>query len=384
MARLGAISDRVGVGPRGAIVGGSEDPDTLLALWHRWVERTNGNPEAHAASGAAPIFLDAGASEAGWHEVEVFLTCPRLYELLIENRRRRAEEAERLGFPKGLVQRAMDRNEAPALVRGSLIHVYVGHYLARWAAEDGGFPYRWSTGWEVTSSGARVCRYAERVVASNKEIVEPEIAVRLLAGKMLAEGYTPQLITRELDVTLRAVAAWRTQMPGLLAGHRILGVERPVTADIKVATGTKRLSARLDFVIQERRTGTVFVEDHKSSLVPELALIKKLYSISGQLALQRAFGIREYGPKFGGIRINVIGVDDRNTMLHRVLLPQAAEAAYTVARSAAWAHEQIATCRTNNFFPPIYAPYICSKRSNGKPCDGYELCMMGPGAAEIK
>lgn len=365
----------------------SATPETLRALWTRWRSRTA--PD-HALRGLGPVFLDAGQSEAGWHRIQTYLACPRLFYWLYEFPRqvRGGIEAQAVGWSaKGVpasaanlepeVVQAFLRYESPALVRGSLVHILVAHFSARWAAERGGFRYVWMG----PKGPDGFPTYQERLVVDPLEIVEPELAAYLSAGRMLVEERRDErTVVRELKTALDAYEVWRGPQARLMVGLDVLGVETPMVQTIQTAAGPKRLSVRVDRIIGETYTRRVRFEDHKTSLTPELKATLDLYTISGQIGLLYRFGVTFYGPKFIGVYLNIIGVDQKRTMLHQIPAPPAPAVAEDVMTAIAIGEEGIAQSRERGYFPPVLSPYVCKHIAGGRKCDAWDLCTLGPGA----
>lgn len=353
-------------------------PDTLREWWSKWQTRVVSH-DAHLWSGAAPVLLDAGPSEAGWHRIETYLRCPRLYALIYERRFVRVDPNE--------AQRAMERHEIPALVLGSLIHILIAHYSARWAAADNGFLYRWQDGLTSWSDGEvthMVPSYQERLIKDVREILTPEIAAQVAAGRMIVvEGYTPGLVASMLTRALASFEAWKVDQVKVMAGLEVVGVERPTVHEVTLPSGVRRrISSRIDRIVREKRTRIVFHEDHKSSAVPTLAGTIDQYTISGQMALLRHFGVLEHGEKFGGVLLNIVGTDPASTMRHRIEPGPAPRLAEDVAQVVPYIEDSILRDRRAGFFPPRMSGAAC--RYMNRRCDAWELCTMGAGVKEFK
>lgn len=354
------------------------EPQVLRTWWERWCARVGGDVGVHFLRGAAPILLDAGPSEAGWHRIDTYLRCPRLYALIYER--------ALVQIDPGVARAAMERTEIPALITGSLTHVMVAHYSARWAAADQGFLYRWQDGWTQWDDGVEVHTvpsYQERLIRDSREILTPEVAVQVVAGRMIAEGHSGGVVASSLTRALTSFTKWQEAQTRLMAGMEIVAVERPTVHEVVLASGRKRrISSRIDRILREKHTRVTYNEDHKTSATPTLASTIDQYTISGQIALLRTFGATEFGDKFGGVKLNIIGTDAASTMLHRVDPGPAPRLAEEVLQVVPYVEDAILRDRAAGFFPPRMSNAAC--RYGGRRCDAWEICTLGAGVKEFR
>lgn len=91
------------------------------------------------------------------------------------------------------------------------------------------------------------------------------------------------------------------------AHFEVLGVEHEYGIHF-TDKGQRRLyTQRADLVVKDRRTGLIYIVDHKSAAHASPAVSQR-YSLSGQFVGYRFFGQESYKEKFGGVILNVITV----------------------------------------------------------------------------
>lgn len=200
------------------------------------------------------LIIFTGPSPRGWHRIGMFLECPSKYAWAYEAK----EEGTRA--PTGPLQ------EAVPLVRGSLIHLGLAqHYAQVREYQNDGDPDRY---------------------------YPPEDAMRIVAE---AKGGT---WASEVDECVQCVHAYFDHYAN--EDLKVLRVEEAYKGDF----GGFPLTGRLDLVVEDR-SGKVFVMDHKTTGFLS-AKQRTYYSVSGQMHTYRWLAAKEYGERFGGMRVNLI------------------------------------------------------------------------------
>jgi hypothetical protein len=199
------------------------------------------------------ILLNAGPSDRGWHRLEAALRCGQLYAW---------------GYGQGgsNPERAANFPPTMPLVRGSIGHVGLAHCYARMKAAQAG--------------------------ADPNDFYPPLDAMRLCAesfGDLGAECLPA------ISKVVRGYAQHYGTEP-----FRVLDVEVPVETDFLGC----RFTARLDLVVEDLG-GKVWIYDHKfvGRIEPR---VHQRYTLSGQFLGLAHLGHRLYGPRFGGVRLNLI------------------------------------------------------------------------------
>jgi len=202
------------------------------------------------------ILLDAGPSSRGFHRLEAYLRCPRLYAW---------------GYGQGgsNPERASAFPPAFPLVRGSIGHVGLAHVYARlkWVGE----------GNDLASSPH----------------YPPLEAMKLVADRFgdLGQEALPGIVA----VVQRYAAHYGAEP------FKIVSVEDAVETSFE----GYRYTARLDLVIEDR-AGKVWIMDHK--FVGRIdSKVHRRYVLSGQFLGFQWIGFKLYGERFGGVRLNLIG-----------------------------------------------------------------------------
>ena len=197
--------------------------------------------------------MDTGPSEAGWHPIESALRCTQLYYIT---------QVLKLG-----------RDPLPEpLIRGSICHVGLAHFYERQRRMQSGEPF--------------------------DRLYSPLDAMEVLWRLMGAND--KDLLTR----CQRAIEAY-FQAYATDRFTRIVAVEKQY--EIQLASG--RYTARVDLHVEDR-AGMQWFWDHKSSS----RLMDKTgarYTHSGQILGLQEIGSRLYGSSFGGVRLNLLSVEDR-------------------------------------------------------------------------
>ena len=196
------------------------------------------------------ILLDTGPSERGWHRLERFLTCPLKYYWATTG------ERPRPGVP---------------LVRGSIGHVGLAHMYARMRARDAG-------------DQADFDRY-----------YQPSVAMNMVAQKFDAGRMMPGLLKLLLDYSQH----YRTET------FKVLEVEKGFETSFE----GHRYTARADLVVKGA-DGRVWIYDHKITGRVETKTLRR-YALSGQFFGLHHLGQRAYGRDFGGVKLNILGMDGK-------------------------------------------------------------------------
>lgn len=217
----------------------------------------------HMAKG----LIDTGPSRRGWHRLEAHLRCPQLYAWGYGQAGAGEETAERsrTRFPPG-----------PPLVRGSIGHVGLAHLYARLrSVQEGEDPNRFYL---------------------------PTEAMGLVADSF------GELGNSMLPVATRVVRAYAEHFSH--EKWKIIGVEE----EEETYFGPHLYTARVDLEYQDR-AGKIWFLDHK--LVSKLeAKVLDRYTLSGQILGLLHLGSRKHGDRFGGVQLNLLGVNPTSFIRH--------------------------------------------------------------------
>lgn len=202
------------------------------------------------------ILINTGPSARGWHRLESHLRCPTLYSWGYGQTATNPDAAAR--FPP----------TAP-LVRGSIGHAGLAHLYAM-----------------------------QREIVAGRDpstYYSPLEAMRLVADTF------GELGAAQLPVAARVVAAYAERY----ATERltIVAIEEPIETSFL----GWRYTARAD-LIWEDHAGKVWIVDHKIVSKIESKVISR-YTMSGQVLGLIHLGARIYGTRFGGVRLNLLGVN---------------------------------------------------------------------------
>ncbi len=196
--------------------------------------------------------IDSGPSKRGFHRLESFLRCPTQYWW---------RHVKGVQLPPG-----------DPLVRGTIGHVWLAHFYTFQAA-------------------------ALRGVDASKTIYAPDVAAGIVAERYGAQG------ARLLPVVLNLMARYAAHYPRERV--EVIGVEKPLETHFEGFLYT----ARADLVVRDSK-GKVWIWDHKIVGRIEDKVFRR-YAISGQFHGLAHLGRAAFGPSFGGLVLNVIGVDGR-------------------------------------------------------------------------
>lgn len=344
-------------------------PDDLLAHYASWLDEVGalGGPDAHARSGAAPLYLDSGPSEAGAHELEVFVTCPRKYGYIYG-----------MGGPRktGGAGAPPQRYIQP-LILGTMVHILLAHWNAKRAAQqERGFRYVWTV---RDPTDTEPPEYAERVVTDPEEILDPVHAASIYTGQLIAAQITPDpwKLAHLLARAFVAYEAWVAYETPRLAGWEIVGVETPYVVQVPLKGGkTRRVSVRADRTLQQVSTRKVVFDDHKTAAAPDGPMVA-YYQISGQVSLLRALGRTLFKGQFGGVHLNIVDVSGQKKMQRIAALPAPALDQYAGMRVIEIGQE-IARLRASGVPPHLWRTAQSYTACSGRePCEFWHRCCFG-------
>jgi len=252
--------------------------------------------EAGAASGL--ILLDAGPSGQGWSTSEAQLTCPQLAAY--------NKHPELRDHPDVVYARMADRE---ALVKGSLVHVGTAHHYTA-------VMYR-QNGWGNSTPGvAPISSYYGPVeaVAAAAENREREL-VETFGDRNPYAGSWRKHVTLCQDALLAYMAFWANERMRILAvEHR---VEVPISGIAFDGTEVSTVhSARIDLIAEE--AGRAYMIDSKSFSALWADKRKRAgFALSGQFMGHNLIGRHLYGDQYGGVRINMIGLNPKSKPAER-------------------------------------------------------------------
>jgi hypothetical protein len=223
--------------------------------------------------------INPGSSRRGWHRLQNALKCPRLAAWSARDR-----EAQSEACPS-----------AP-LIKGSLLHMGLAHYYAQKRERE---------------DGKSESEYYDPVGAMTK-LVESQPAahqgqwsewVPMVTGTLLnymihwqSERWTPWEVEKELETTIRDEGRRKDFL----------------------------YTQRVDAIFLHPQNGKTWFVDHKSTFKIMDKTTKK-YSLSGQFLGYNLLGMRMYGPRFGGVLLNLIGWGSKKSgpEFQRITLPAA-------------------------------------------------------------
>ncbi len=214
------------------------------------------------------ILIDTGPSRRGWHRLEAHLRCPQLFAWgygQAGSGDPEARERSRRQFPPG-----------PPLVRGSIGHVGLAHLYARLkAVQEGDDPNRFYL---------------------------PTEAMGLVAGSFgeLGRGMLP--------VATRVVRAYAEHFSH--ERWKVVGVEK----EEETYFGRYLYTARVDLEYEDR-AGKIWFADYKIVSRLEGKVLNR-YTLSGQILGLMHLGSRKHGDQFGGVQLNLLGVNPISFIRH--------------------------------------------------------------------
>ena len=202
---------------------------------------------------ADPRLLNTGPSPFGWHRYETALRCLAAYGYGLE--------AKMTG----------QRWDAPALARGTLVHLGLAHYYKHLQAKQ---------------QGQKCDLYA------------PEEAVERLTDLEIQGGGPETLWMHARGLALPAVRAYRAHYAA--EGWRVVAVEEA----FELRIGDAVMTQRLDLVVDDR-AGVRRIVDHKTA-ARITAQHRRFYSQSGQFVGMLYLGKMLWPDTFGGPILNLV------------------------------------------------------------------------------
>ncbi len=266
------------------------------------------------------LLVFTGPSPRGWHRLQLFLECPQRYAW---------------NYVAGLKS---INEDAPPLVKGSLIHLGLAqHYSRLKEQQQGGAPERF---------------------------YPPAEAIDIMAeAKGGAWAEHAPLAKQALDAY---VWKWRNER------FRVVAVEELLEAEI----AGHRFTGRMDLVVEDS-AGKVWVIDHKTTGRLQ-AKQRKFYSVSGQILGYQWLGRIHYGERFGGMRLNMIqhGGDFKFERFDVEAAPKLLEKwPSAVADAERGIAQLLAEGRPADQWPIAPSELICFHRYG--PCNYLEQCKWG-------
>lgn len=286
------------------------------------------------------ILINSGPSRRGWHRLELFLRCPQLWIYRYIIQAPYLVNAERM-----------------PLVRGSLGHVGLAHHYARMRAAQRG---------ENPDSYYDVEEAMELVAPTFGDMGPDILPVARGAVRFYCQKYATEQV-------------------------KVLDVEREVEAQVRWnGRGPYLFTQRIDLAY-EGADGRVWIEDHK--FVAQMrAKVPKRYTLSGQFQGLQWFGRAIYGERFGGVRVNIIQVPNKDPVfgtdarVERIRLEPAPAMLERFPQLVCDAEEGIARLTEeieSGRRSPYQAPAAAQEQVCQGPyglCDAFEACRWGDAA----
>lgn len=282
------------------------------------------------------ILLDTGPSPRGWHRLEAFLRCPRLFALGYGRSGESPElaAANLARFPPTL-----------PLVRGSIAHVGLAHLYARWAAS---------------------------IEGQDPEVFyRPHEAMRIVAEKYGSLG------AELLGPVTELMKAYCARYPK--ETFKVVGVEKLLEMEFAGKFGGSPIqipyTARAD-LIYEGRDGKVWICDHKCVAKVDSGSTLR-YTLSGQFLGLQWLGFHHYGERFGGVVVNFLGM--QGPTFHRKVLDPAPYALEKFPATVRMAEEGIARISEDVErgveTPGSFSEFTCMTPYGQ--CPAFHLCRFG-------
>jgi len=285
------------------------------------------------------ILINAGPSEAGWHRLETWLRCRQLYAY-----------HHILGLRMG---------GREALNRGSLLHVGVAHHYARWAIMR--------QGW-LDHDGERI--------TDPDRFYTPGVAMQLATDQ--EDHADDRRVKEALLGTCQHVVQAYIEHYAPRDVFKVLAVEQQFRASV----GPKQhlFTARADLVVEDT-SGRVWIVDHKSSSRPKDGKTIRRYALSGQVHCLTHLGKMNWGKRFAGVQLNIIGWKNSGPPVNfGRAAPEPAPAMTgrmvqlivdAEAEMKAWRESG----RNPHEYPVAASEYVCMTPYGT--CDGWDLCAWG-------
>lgn len=285
---------------------------------------------------SSKILIDTGPSSRGWHRLEAYLRCPRLFALGYGRSGESAEmmAANQIRFPPTY-----------PLVRGTIGHVGLAHLYARLKASQEG--------------------------ADPNAYYRPFEAMGLMVGRGLPHWG---------EMGVKAERSLRPLLAKYLASYAsdskksIVGVEMLLEMEFDSYLYT----ARADLVYRDR-DGKVWIMDHKITGRIESKSLSR-YTLSGQFLGLTHLGFARWGDEFGGVIVNLLGEKDQRFL--RDVIPPAPWALAEFPRLVVRTEEDIKRCENmlhsdawGMRYPPTFSEFTCMT-PYGR-CAAWEMCRWG-------
>lgn len=266
-------------------------------------------------------FIDAGSSgQWGWHATELAMKCPQAFSY-----------AYRVPWPEG----DRPRSNAPALMKGSLVHAGLAHHYA-------------------------IIRDGLGVWAS------PEEAIRRCADEL---GPAAAEFVPSAGAAVRAYAA-----------HYAIGDLEPLHIEevFEAEIGGWKFTQRFDLVARNA-AGQVVIADHKTTALAT-AVAASRYTLSGQFLGMATFGRHLWGKDFGGVLINLIELKDGSpAWFRRVMVEPAPHALRLFPLTVKHARDRVAALDEAGIdpweWPKALSETVCTSAYGN--CEWYENCRWG-------
>jgi RecB family exonuclease len=193
------------------------------------------------------LLIFTGPSPRGWHRLQLFLECPQRYAW------------NYLAGLKGI------NEDAPPLVKGSLVHLGLAQHYAQLREKQQG--------------------------RDPKLYFDPIEAIDIMVEAKPHWKDHGELAKR---VTEAYLVKWRNER------FKVVAVEELLEAQIE----GYRFTGRMDLVVEDSE-GKIWIIDHKTTGRLQ-AQQRKFYSVSGQILGYQTLGKIHFGDRFGGMRLNMI------------------------------------------------------------------------------
>ena len=261
------------------------------------------------------LLIDPGPSEAGWHRIQSVMKCPTLYQL----------------------SRTTPWPSTEPLVKGSLVHVGLPHLYKQKQLRDKG--KNWGKYYDPHEAIAVAALNGHAESDSDLWMELAPVARRTLreyveywgAGGELDKQWTVLSVERELRCHVTDTERWE-HVDDVGLGLRLWSeaektMYESMNRDVLQKIGPLFKSARYlytqraDLIVQHRKTGKVFIVDHKTASRP-IPDIMRRHAMTGQFLGYRMFGSLHYKDSFGGVRVNAIRILDDDQVQSTLLKPQ--------------------------------------------------------------
>lgn len=271
------------------------------------------------------ILIDTGPSPRGWHRLEAYLRCPRLFALGYGRSGESAEmmAANQIRFPPTY-----------PLVRGTIGHVGLAHLYARLMASQAG---------------------------ADPEYYRPFEAMGIVAERWGEMGV-------EAESSLRPLLAKYLPIYAGDSKKSIIGVEMLLEMEFEGEGGLEfPYTARADLVYRDP-AGKVWIMDHKiTGRIESKSLYR--YTLSGQFLGLTHLGFARWGDAFGGVVVNLLGEKDQRFL--RDVIPPAPWALAEFPRTVV--ATELAIARGD--FPPTFSEFTCMTPYSR--CPAWDFCRWG-------